>query len=56
MSKSSGLANKLRTGRGTYSRQKKGREADRYGTWNQGVQQTADVICGRTLVYGRKEK
>lgn len=52
--KSSGLRNRFRSGRGTYSLQRKSTGADRYGTFHAGVQSSADVIAGRTLTYARR--
>lgn len=41
----SGLRNRRRSGRGTYSRQKKGRVADSYGTWKNGERQSSESIA-----------
>lgn len=35
----------------SYAERRKVRGADSYGDWRQGVQQRADVIAGRVLVY-----
>jgi stalled ribosome alternative rescue factor ArfA len=34
-----GLRNRTRGGKGTYARKRKGRSADHYGTWVNGVRQ-----------------
>lgn len=52
--RSSGLRNRFRTGRSTYSVKGKHRERDRYGTRSQGRQLDADVVAGHALWY-RKE-
>ena len=48
--KRTGLRNKFRSGRGTYSREGKADSADRYGTWKDGQRKQPERIAGR-LVY-----
>jgi hypothetical protein len=47
--KQTGLRNRYRTGRSTYSIEHKSRGADRYGVYDKGRQSRADVIAGNTL-------
>ena len=49
--KQTGLANRRRSGRSTYSKQHKSRGADRYARWSNGKRETADIIAGATLNY-----
>lgn len=50
--KRTGLRNKFRTGKSTYSIRKKSTEADRYGSWSQGKRVAgAEVIAGRSMNY-----
>jgi hypothetical protein len=44
-----GLRNRFRTGRSTYSVERKSRTADRYGQYSNGKQIRADVIAGSIL-------
>jgi len=44
-----GLRNRYRTGRSTYSIERKSRGADRYGSYLNGRQTKSDVIAGETL-------
>lgn len=47
--KRTGLRNRHRTGRSTYSRAGKHDRRDTYGTWSSGRQDRPEVIAGRTL-------
>lgn len=47
--KRTGLRNRYRSGRGTYSRQRKSESADRYGAWKDGRRQQPERIAGRLL-------
>ena len=49
--KRTGLRNRFRTGRSTYSAKAKTVTADRYGQWNLGRQERPDVIGGHQLAY-----
>jgi hypothetical protein len=51
MRKASGLRNKFRTGRSTYSIKAKNRKADKYGEWKAGIQVRSENIAGRVLSY-----
>jgi hypothetical protein len=55
MPKRTGLRNRFRTGRGSYSRRRKAAAADRYGKYDRGAQKTADVIAGRRIGGGSDE-
>lgn len=46
-----GLRNRHRSGRSTYSIKRKASVKDRYGKFNQGRQETPDVIAGHVLNY-----
>ncbi len=46
-----GLRNRFRNGRSSYSVKGKGRRADRYGAWEQGRQRTPDIIAGHSISY-----
>jgi hypothetical protein len=48
--KRTGLRNKYRSGRGTYSRDRKAETADRYGTWDSGKRKQPERIAGK-LIY-----
>lgn len=49
--KHTGLRNRYRTGRSTYSVLNKGRRADRYGAFEQGRQRSPDIIAGHSVSY-----
>jgi len=49
MRKRTGIRNRYRTGRGSYSLKRKSESRDRYGKFTNGRRDTADVIAGRTL-------
>lgn len=46
-----GLRNRHRSGRSTYSVKRKGSQRDIYGTFQQGKQMSPDVIAGHVLSY-----
>lgn len=50
----SGLRNKYRNGRSTYSIKGKSRMADRYATMTNGIASGTDNIAGRSVVPIRK--
>lgn len=47
--KRTGLRNRWRNGRGSYSKRKKGAEADRYGSWTTGKLSGGEVIAGHSI-------
>lgn len=49
--KQTGLRNRHRDGRSTYSRKGKGDRRDSYGSYTAGRQDRAEVIAGRTLSF-----
>lgn len=49
--KRTGLRNRDRGGRSTYSTKNKGALADRYGQWTLGRQDRPDVIAGHQVSY-----
>jgi hypothetical protein len=49
--KRTGLRNRWRQGLSTYAKHQKGKSADGYGSWQQGVKTRDEVIAGRTLNY-----
>lgn len=49
MKKASGLRNRFRSGKSSYARKGKGRQSDKYGTYNSGKQTAHDIINGRVL-------
>lgn len=49
MRRRTGLRNRFRDGKGTYSEQGKRRTADRYGGFEQGRQKSVEVINGRQV-------
>lgn len=51
MRKASGLRNKFRTSRGSYQ----SRNADNYGSWNNGIQTRSERINGRVVTYNHKK-
>lgn len=51
--KRTGLRNKFRRGRSTYSASGKSRSADTYGQYERGKQTTQDIIGGHVLVWHR---
>lgn len=51
MRKCTGLHNRNRTGRSTYSKKHKGLVADKYGKWESGKRKSAEVIASRTMNY-----
>lgn len=40
---------------GSYHRRNKRKNADKYGSWDNGRQVRADVIAGRTITYDHRE-
>jgi hypothetical protein len=46
-----GLRNRGRDGQGSYSRKKKSKNRDSYGSWDQGVRKGGEVIAGRAMTY-----
>lgn len=46
-----GLRNRFRNGKGTYSKKDKRKDADSYGTFVQGKRTRAETIAGRSLAY-----
>jgi hypothetical protein len=50
MRKRTGLRNRYRSGRGSYSRNRKTLAADRYGTWDKGARKSgAETIGGHPV-------
>lgn len=49
MRKRTGLHNRDRDGRGTYSIQQKSKDADRYGQWNKGERHGPETLNGHTV-------
>ena len=57
--KRTGLSNRFRSGRSTYSIKGKGKNADKYGSYTQGRIQTNESIAGRSIsedLSGAKRK
>ena len=44
-----------RKGRHTYSKKRKSRDADRYGVFTNGKQDSPDKVAGKTVMYPREE-
>ena len=52
----SGLRNRFRTGKSTYSVKRKKRNRDIYGTYSNGKPQSQDIIAGRAMWGVREDK
>jgi hypothetical protein len=49
--KRTGISNRRRHGRSTYSTQHKAAKADRYGSWTGGRQERSDTIGGHACTW-----
>ena len=56
MRKRTGLANRYRHGRSTYSRRKKNGVADTYGAWDNGRQTRSERVNGSVLTYDHRKQ
>lgn len=56
MRKQTGLRNRFRSGRSTYSVKGKSKVGDKYGAWDKGTQTRSEVVNGKTLTYDARKQ